>query len=113
MNDEYFTFIQMENKIKMAFNHLASCLPFLKKDLKKGIFPKNHRQLYDASQYLLTVGGKRIRPVMCLMANEMFDEIKEDAYEVAAAIELFHNFTLIHDDIMDRAPTPAWNANCS
>jgi geranylgeranyl diphosphate synthase type II len=72
--------------------------------LKKRHFPDEPQQLYDASQYLLTAGGKRIRPVMCLMANEMFDEIKEDAYEVAAAIELFHNFTLIHDDIMDRAP---------
>ena len=71
---------------------------------KKRHFPGEPQQLYDASQYLLTAGGKRIRPVMCLMANEMFDEIKEDAYEVATAIELFHNFTLIHDDIMDRAP---------
>jgi geranylgeranyl diphosphate synthase type II len=67
-------------------------------------FPDDPRQLYDASQYLLTVKGKRIRPVMCLMANEMFGEINNDAYAVAVAIELFHNFTLIHDDIMDRAP---------
>ena len=71
---------------------------------KKRHFPQDPPQLYDAAQYLLTVGGKRIRPVMCLMANEMFEEIKEDAFDVAAAIELFHNFTLIHDDIMDRAP---------
>lgn len=67
-------------------------------------FPDEPKQLYDASQYLLTVKGKRIRPVMCLMANEMFEMISEDAYSVAMAIELFHNFTLIHDDIMDRAP---------
>lgn len=67
-------------------------------------FPDEPKQLYDASQYLLTVKGKRIRPVMCLMANEMFEKISEDAYSVAIAIELFHNFTLIHDDIMDRAP---------
>ena len=67
-------------------------------------FPDEPKQLYDASQYLLTVKGKRIRPVMCLMANEMFEKISEDAYAVAIAIELFHNFTLIHDDIMDRAP---------
>lgn len=67
-------------------------------------FPEEPKQLYDASQYLLTVKGKRIRPVMCLMANEMFEKITEDAYSVAIAIELFHNFTLIHDDIMDRAP---------
>jgi geranylgeranyl diphosphate synthase, type II len=67
-------------------------------------FPEQPEKLYDASQYLLALGGKRIRPVMCLMGNEMFDTIKEDAYHVAAAIELFHNFTLVHDDIMDRAP---------
>jgi geranylgeranyl diphosphate synthase type II len=67
-------------------------------------FPAEPQKLYDASQYLLTLGGKRIRPVMCLMGNQMFDKINEDAYHVATAIELFHNFTLVHDDIMDRAP---------
>ena len=67
-------------------------------------FPVQPENLYDASQYLLTFGGKRIRPVMCLMGNEMFDKIKDDAYHVAMAVELFHNFTLVHDDIMDRAP---------
>lgn len=67
-------------------------------------FPENPESLYDASQYLLTLGGKRIRPVMCLMGNELVDEIHPDAWHVANAIELFHNFTLIHDDIMDKAP---------
>lgn len=67
-------------------------------------FPLEPEKLYEASQYLLTVKGKRIRPVMCLMGNELFDAIKEDTFHVATAIELFHNFTLVHDDIMDRAP---------
>src|SRR5574340_227837 len=67
-------------------------------------FPYHPEKLYEASQYILTLGGKRIRPVMCLMANELFDELKDDSYYVANAIELFHNFTLIHDDIMDKAP---------
>lgn len=67
-------------------------------------FPEEPKELYEASQYLLTVKGKRIRPVMCLMGNEMFDKIKDEAFHVATAIELFHNFTLVHDDIMDRAP---------
>ncbi|MDQ6901490.1 MAG: polyprenyl synthetase family protein [Bacteroidota bacterium] len=67
-------------------------------------FPRYPANLYDASQYLLTIGGKRIRPVMCLMGNELVDEIHPDAFHVAAAIEMFHNFTLIHDDIMDKAP---------
>jgi geranylgeranyl diphosphate synthase type II len=67
-------------------------------------FPKHPERLYNAAQYLLTLKGKRIRPVMCLMGNELFGQITEDTYQVAIAIELFHNFTLIHDDIMDKAP---------
>lgn len=67
-------------------------------------FPENPATLYDGAQYFLELGGKRVRPVLCLMGNELFDEISEDAYHVATAIELFHNFTLIHDDIMDKAP---------
>lgn len=67
-------------------------------------FPQHPQQLFDASQYLLTLGGKRIRPVMCLMGNELFGELSNDAFHVANAVELFHNFTLVHDDIMDRAP---------
>lgn len=60
--------------------------------------------LYDPCRYLLQLGGKRIRPILCLMANELFDEINEDAWHGAFGVELFHNFTLIHDDIMDKAP---------
>ncbi len=67
-------------------------------------FPETPVSLYEPGEYFLSWGGKRIRPVMCLMGNEMFDHIKPDSYEVATAIELFHNFTLIHDDIMDEAP---------
>jgi geranylgeranyl diphosphate synthase type II len=67
-------------------------------------FPIQPKTLYEANDYFLGLGGKRIRPVMCLMGNELFDEINPDAWHVATAIELFHNFTLIHDDIMDAAP---------
>src|SRR6266513_1777438 len=67
-------------------------------------FPEYPESLYNASQYILTLGGKRIRPVLCLMGNELFDDINPEAWHVANAIELFHNFTLIHDDIMDKAP---------
>ncbi|MFT4154061.1 polyprenyl synthetase family protein [Parafilimonas sp.] len=67
-------------------------------------FPKYPESLYAANDYFLGLGGKRIRPVMCLMGNELFNDIHEDAWQVATAIELFHNFTLIHDDIMDAAP---------
>lgn len=67
-------------------------------------FPQEPSSLYEPNRYFLGIGGKRVRPVLCLMANELFDEIVPDAWHVATAIELFHNFTLIHDDIMDQAP---------
>jgi geranylgeranyl diphosphate synthase type II len=67
-------------------------------------FPEQPQNLYDASQYILQIGGKRVRPVALLMANELFCELSSDSFEVATAIELFHNFSLIHDDIMDKAP---------
>ncbi len=67
-------------------------------------FPEQPETLYNPAQYILGIGGKRIRPVCVLMGNQLFDEIDPDAYNAAAAIELFHNFSLIHDDIMDKAP---------
>ena len=67
-------------------------------------FPEQPASLYEPNEYFLKLGGKRIRPALCLMGNELFDEIMPDAWHAATAIELFHNFTLIHDDIMDKAP---------
>jgi geranylgeranyl diphosphate synthase type II len=67
-------------------------------------FPAHTETLYDPAQYILQLGGKRVRPVCVLMGNELFGEINPDAFHVATAIELFHNFSLIHDDIMDKAP---------
>jgi geranylgeranyl diphosphate synthase, type II len=67
-------------------------------------FPEQPSTLYEPNEYFLKLGGKRVRPVLCLMGNELFDEINPDTWHVATAIELFHNFTLIHDDIMDKAP---------
>src|SRR6476660_4340711 len=67
-------------------------------------FPNEPSSLYQPNQYFLQLGGKRIRPVLCLMGNELFNEINDYAWHAATAIELFHNFTLIHDDIMDKAP---------
>ncbi len=67
-------------------------------------FPEHVATLYGPAQYILQLGGKRIRPVCVLMGNELFADIIPDAYHAATAIELFHNFSLIHDDIMDNAP---------
>ncbi len=66
-------------------------------------FPSSPATLYEPGDYFLKIGGKRIRPVMCLLGNELFSEIHSDAYLVAKAVELFHNFSLVHDDMMDEA----------
>lgn len=67
-------------------------------------FPLQPASLYEPNEYFLQLGGKRIRPVLCLMGNELFDDIIPDSWQAATALEMFHNFTLIHDDIMDKAP---------
>ena len=66
-------------------------------------FPESPGNLYQPNDYFIALGGKRIRPVLCLLGTQLYGNICEDAYTVATAIELFHNFTLIHDDIMDNA----------
>jgi geranylgeranyl diphosphate synthase type II len=66
-------------------------------------FPAAPASLYEPGEYFLSIGGKRIRPILCVLGNELFSEITEDAWSLATAIELFHNFTLIHDDMMDSA----------
>lgn len=66
-------------------------------------FPESPNTLYEPGTYFLNIGGKRIRPVMCLLGNELFSDIHPDAYQLANAVELFHNFTLVHDDMMDAA----------
>lgn len=66
-------------------------------------FPASPATLYEPGEYFLSWGGKRIRPVLCLMGQELFSDITDDAWQAATAIELFHNFTLIHDDMMDAA----------
>jgi geranylgeranyl diphosphate synthase type II len=69
-----------------------------------GVFSRQPDNLYEPCRYLLALGGKRVRPVLTLLAAELFGEIPESAWHAATGIELFHNFTLIHDDIMDKAP---------
>lgn len=65
---------------------------------------KEPRNLYEPINYILSLGGKRIRPILTLMAAEIFDSTYEKALKAATAVEVFHNFSLVHDDIMDDAP---------
>lgn len=61
--------------------------------------------LYEPIDYVLSLGGKRIRPVLTLLACKLFSDQNEQALSTALAVEVFHNFTLLHDDVMDRADT--------
>jgi geranylgeranyl diphosphate synthase type II len=67
-------------------------------------YPEYPGQLYEPISYILTLGGKRMRPALLLMACELFGGDVNKAIAPALAIEVFHNFTLMHDDIMDKAP---------
>jgi len=67
-------------------------------------FSGKPNELYDPIGYTMTLGGKRIRPTLCLLAAQLFGGDLKKAMNVAMAVEVFHNFTLVHDDIMDEAP---------
>ena len=77
----------------------------LEEGLKKVSLGSKPDTLYDPVKYILDIGGKRVRPVLALMACSSFDSNPNLALKAALSIELFHNFTLIHDDIMDSANT--------
>ena len=72
--------------------------------LAKTNFYGQPKELYEPIAYTILQSGKRMRPMLCLLANEMFGGDEKEALWPALALETFHNFTLIHDDIMDKAP---------
>ena len=59
--------------------------------------------LYEPIEYTLSLGGKRLRPMLAVLASQIFNGNKQDVIPAALALEVFHNFTLIHDDVMDKA----------
>lgn len=62
------------------------------------------KELYEPCDYILSIGGKRLRPIIVMLGSYVFDGKPEDVLKPALAIEFFHNFSLMHDDIMDVAP---------
>lgn len=72
--------------------------------LKAYTIAKEPKGLYDPVQYIMGLGGKRLRPVLTLMTTDIFSGNYKEAFNAALAVEVFHNFTLVHDDIMDDAP---------
>lgn len=76
----------------------------IENELKQIQYGSNPKELYEPIEYIMSLGGKRMRPVLVLMACDFFGGDANKATHAAIAIELFHNFTLVHDDIMDNAP---------
>ena len=79
-------------------------LAALEEEISRLDIGQNPNELYDPIHYLLSLGGKRIRPVLCLLTYSLFKSDWEKQVPAALSVEIFHNFTLMHDDIMDKAP---------
>jgi geranylgeranyl diphosphate synthase type II len=83
---------------------IVDYIALVDKALKNTSFKKEPLELYEPIVYTLGLGGKRIRPALLLLANDLFGGDDKKALNAALGIEVFHNFTLVHDDIMDDAP---------
>lgn len=75
----------------------------VEEELQNLSLPEDPPELYEPVRYMINIGGKRIRPVLTLMGGELYEVPPEKAMHLGVAMELFHNFTLMHDDIMDGA----------
>lgn len=85
-------------------NSIATYQQQIENALKDKKYGSNPKELYEPISYIMSLGGKRLRPVLVFLAADIFDGDTSKALHPALAIELFHNFTLVHDDLMDKAP---------
>ena len=83
--------LQIDESIKSLFSEIS--------------FSQEPAGLYDPLRYMIDCGGKRLRSRLCLIVYSLFkDELNDEILQPAAGLEVFHTFTLIHDDIMDKSP---------
>ena len=98
---------------------IAELLKAVEVEIKNQPFGSQPKSLYEPIRYIMALGGKRLRPLLVLMAYSLYKKDAKSIVKYAAAVEAFHNFTLLHDDIMDNAPLrrgnptvhEKWNAN--
>lgn len=98
---------------------IAELLKAVEVEIKNQPFGSQPKSLYEPIRYIMALGGKRLRPLLALMAYSLYKQDAKSIVKYATAIEAFHNFTLLHDDIMDNAPLrrgkptvhEKWNAN--
>ena len=94
-------------------------LQWLESEIRKHRFGKEPASLYEPIRYIMALGGKRLRPMLTLLAYSLYKDDAKSVITYAVAVEAFHNFTLMHDDIMDKAPLrrgkqtvhEKWNVN--
>jgi geranylgeranyl diphosphate synthase type II len=92
---------------------------WIEQEIKKNKYGKSPVTLYEPIRYLMAIGGKRLRPILVLLSYSLYKDDTKRIVPYATAVELFHNFTLMHDDIMDNAPLrrgnvtvhEKWNVN--
>src|SRR5690606_20412643 len=100
-------------------SHIQEIQQTLEKHIQQIDFGSHPKELYEPITYLMGLGGKRIRPLLTLLAYSLYRDDYQNILTPAVAVEVFHNFTLMHDDIMDNAPLrrgkatvhEKWNAN--
>lgn len=103
--------INLEKHLQLFSEHLQN--------YQNEVGKKNPRELYEPENYILSLGGKRVRPLLALISCDLFGKPSALALNSALCVELFHNFSLIHDDILDKAPLrrnqptvhTKWNTN--
>lgn len=112
------------NSVEVSRNNSQMTTPdqllqSLQNEIEKNTYGESPVELYEPIRYIMALGGKRFRPLMTLMATALYTDNWQKALKPAQAVEIFHNFTLMHDDIMDCAPIrrgkptvhQKWNAN--
>jgi geranylgeranyl diphosphate synthase, type II len=98
---------------------IAELVKEVEAEIKNQPFGTQPKSLYEPLRYIMTLGGKRLRPLLVMLAYSLFKKDVKSIVKYAAAVEAFHNFTLLHDDIMDNAPLrrgkptvhEKWNTN--
>ena len=88
-------------------------------EIKKQAFGRQPKSLYEPIRYIMALGGKRLRPLLTVLSYSLYKKDTDSIIKYATAVEAFHNFTLLHDDIMDKAPLrrgkptvhEKWNVN--
>ena len=98
---------------------VKSMLTTIEQEIKKQRFGSSPQSLYDPIHYIMALGGKRLRPLLAMLSYSLYKTDPKKIVKYATAVEVFHNFTLLHDDIMDKAPLrrgkptvhEKWNVN--